>query len=72
MDINFFRGISTIFVMIAFIGICWWAFAPRRKKRFEDAASLPFADEEQHQKSQIKHSAASEDTGTSSENEKVG
>ncbi|GAB1256814.1 cbb3-type cytochrome oxidase subunit 3 [Aurantivibrio plasticivorans] len=48
MDINTWRGISTIIVMIAFIAICWWAFAPRRKKRFDDAANLPFADESQH------------------------
>ena len=48
MDINTWRGISTIVVMIAFLAICWWAFAPRRKKRFDDAANLPFADEPQH------------------------
>jgi len=46
MDINTLRGVSTILVMIAFAGICWWAFSPRRKKMFEDAARLPFADDE--------------------------
>lgn len=45
MDINTLRGLSTIFVMIAFFGVCWWAFAPSRKKRFEEDANLPFADE---------------------------
>ncbi|MEC8428430.1 MAG: cbb3-type cytochrome c oxidase subunit 3 [Pseudomonadota bacterium] len=45
MDINDIRAFSTVLMMITFIGICWWAFAPRRKKRFEDAANLPFADE---------------------------
>lgn len=53
MDINTLRGISTIFVAIAFISICVWAYAPKRKKRFEEAANLPFADEpeiiEKHQ-----------------------
>lgn len=44
-DINTLRGLSTVFVMIAFLGVCWWAFAPRRKKRFDDAANLPFADD---------------------------
>jgi len=39
-------SITTVFLMmIAFAGVCWWAFAPRRKKRFEEAANLPFADE---------------------------
>jgi cytochrome c oxidase cbb3-type subunit 4 len=47
MDINTFRGISTIFALIAFIGICAWAYSSRRKKEFDDAANLPFADEKQ-------------------------
>ena len=46
MDINTLRGISTIFVMVAFLGICWWAFSPKRKKRFEEAANLPFEEEQ--------------------------
>lgn len=50
MDINTLRGISTIFVLLAFIGICWWAFSPKRKKRFEEAANLPFADETDDEK----------------------
>ncbi len=46
MDLNTLRGVSTILVMIAFAGICWWAFSPSRKKKFDDAANLPFADDE--------------------------
>jgi len=49
MDINTLRGLSTVFVLIAFIGVCWWAFSPKRKKKFDDAANLPFADDEQSQ-----------------------
>lgn len=45
MDINFLRALSTVFVFVAFIGVCWWAFAPKRRKKFEEAAQLPFADE---------------------------
>ncbi|MFL0800508.1 MAG: cbb3-type cytochrome c oxidase subunit 3 [Agarilytica sp.] len=45
MDINTLRGISTILVAIAFFGVCWWAFSPKRKAKFNDAANLPFADE---------------------------
>lgn len=44
--LNTLRSLSTVFVMIAFAGVCWWAYAPRRKKRFEEAANLPFADDE--------------------------
>ncbi len=45
MDLNTLRGLSTIFVMIAFLGVCWWAFSPKRKQGFNDAANLPFADD---------------------------
>jgi cytochrome c oxidase cbb3-type subunit 4 len=51
MDINDIRGLSTVFVMIAFVGIFWWAFAPSRRKKFDDAANLPFADQENHDRS---------------------
>lgn len=37
--------ISTLLMVPVIIGIAWWAFSPRRKKRFDDAANLPFADE---------------------------
>ncbi|MBU3070127.1 cbb3-type cytochrome c oxidase subunit 3 [Aestuariicella sp. G3-2] len=46
MDINDFRSLSTVLVFIAFIGVCWWAFSPSRKKQFDDAANLPFSDDE--------------------------
>ncbi|UZE94647.1 cbb3-type cytochrome oxidase subunit 3 [Alkalimarinus alittae] len=46
MDINTLRGISTILVMIAFISICLWAYSSKRKDKFDDAANLPFEDEE--------------------------
>lgn len=63
MDINTLRGISTIFVMIAFLGVCWWAFSPKRKKRFDDAANLPFADEtKQGVSDKDLHSSTAEDS----------
>jgi cytochrome c oxidase cbb3-type subunit 4 len=46
MDINTLRGIATLFVMIAFIGICLWAYSNKRKTGFDEAANLPFADED--------------------------
>jgi len=45
MDINTLRALSTVFVALAFIGICWWAFSPRRRQKFKEAAQLPFADD---------------------------
>lgn len=46
MDKGTLGAISTVLMFLAFVGICWWAFAPRRKRRFEDDAQLPFADDE--------------------------
>jgi cytochrome c oxidase cbb3-type subunit 4 len=46
MDINDLRGLSTLFLMISFIGLCIWAYSSKRKKTFDEAANLPFADEE--------------------------
>lgn len=49
MDSGTLGAISTVLVAIAFAGVCWWAFSPRRKKRFDDAANLPFADEDRNE-----------------------
>ena len=46
MDINDLRGLSTLFLMIAFVGLCIWAYSKNRKSAFDEAANIPFADEE--------------------------
>ena len=46
MDINDLRGLSTLFMLVAFIGLVLWAYSSKRKKSFDDAANLPFADDE--------------------------
>jgi cytochrome c oxidase cbb3-type subunit 4 len=46
MDINTLRGLSTLFILLAFIGIVFWAYSGKRKKEFDEAANLPFADED--------------------------
>jgi cytochrome c oxidase cbb3-type subunit 4 len=50
MDINDLRGLSTVFIMATFIGLCIWAYSSKRKKEFDEAANLPFADEKLNQK----------------------
>ncbi|MBA6420196.1 cbb3-type cytochrome c oxidase subunit 3 [Pseudomonas sp. 5Ae-yellow] len=45
MDINTLRGLGTIFAMLAFIGVVIWAYSSYKKKDFDEAAQLPFADE---------------------------
>lgn len=46
MDQGTLQGIATIFAMVAFIGVCWWAYSSHKKKDFDEAAQLPFVDEE--------------------------
>ena len=48
MEINDIRAWQTAILMASFIGIVIWAYSKRRKKSFDEAANLPFADEEQH------------------------
>ena len=48
MELNDFRTWHTVVLMIAFIGIVIWAYSKRRKKSFDEAANLPFADEDKH------------------------
>jgi cytochrome c oxidase cbb3-type subunit 4 len=47
MDIGTLRGLGTALVLIAFIGVTLWAYSSRRKKDFDEAANLPFADDTQ-------------------------
>lgn len=44
MDIGMIRGLGTVVVMVAFIGLALWVFSPKRKAEFDDATLLPFAD----------------------------
>ena len=45
MDIGMIRGLGTLVVMVAFVGLTLWVYSPRRKREFDDATLLPFADE---------------------------
>jgi cytochrome c oxidase cbb3-type subunit 4 len=47
MDINDVRGLGSIFALIAFSGVIWWAYGSSRKKRFDDDAKIPFAENEE-------------------------
>ena len=49
MDIGTLRGLGTAVVMIAFVGLLIWVFG-KRKKDFDEAANLPFADDPEKSK----------------------
>ena len=46
MTFTLFQSIWTIVVMITFLGIVFWAFSKKRKSAFDEAARLPFEDEQ--------------------------
>ena len=45
MDINTLRGILTAVLMVAFIGMVFWAYSRKRKADFDEAARLPLEDD---------------------------
>lgn len=46
MDINTLRGLSTLLLLVAFLGLCFWVYSGKRKKHYEEAAQLPFAEDD--------------------------
>lgn len=46
MDIHDLRGVMTGLILLTFIGLFVWVWRGRRD-RFDDAANLPFADEDE-------------------------
>ena len=45
MDAGMLRGLFTLLMFLAFIGICVWAWSSRRKDDFDEAANLPLEDD---------------------------
>jgi cytochrome c oxidase cbb3-type subunit 4 len=50
MDLNDLRAVVTLLSFVAFIGVIAWAWSRRNRKRFDEAANLPFADDERSDK----------------------
>ncbi len=46
MDINDLRAVTTVFMFLAFIGILGFALARHRRAGFDEAARVPFLDDE--------------------------
>jgi cytochrome c oxidase cbb3-type subunit 4 len=46
MDINDVRSAITVICFVIFLGIIAWAWSKRNKKDFDEAANLPFQDEQ--------------------------
>ncbi|WP_421793654.1 cbb3-type cytochrome oxidase subunit 3 [Hydrocarboniphaga effusa] len=39
------QGLITVLAFTSFVGICYYAYSPSRRKAFEVAANSPLADE---------------------------
>ncbi|MBL8538785.1 MAG: cbb3-type cytochrome c oxidase subunit 3 [Betaproteobacteria bacterium] len=46
MDMNDIRSVLTVILFVVFLGIVFWAFSGRRKRAFDEAARLPFDEDE--------------------------
>jgi cytochrome c oxidase cbb3-type subunit 4 len=61
MELNDFRSAMTVVMFLLFIGIVIWAFGSKRKRAFDEAANLPFEEDDplpgEHRTSSRKHGA---------------
>lgn len=55
MDINMFRGILTIVLLVLFIGLCFTVFSKKRKKQYEDAAKMALDNEGTEKNKEVNH-----------------
>ncbi|NWD77009.1 CcoQ/FixQ family Cbb3-type cytochrome c oxidase assembly chaperone [Pseudomonas gingeri] len=46
MSSGMIRGLGTLVVFVAFIGLALWVFNAKRTSEFAEACMLPFADDE--------------------------
>lgn len=57
MSSGMIRGLGTVVVFVAFVGLTLWVFNSKRNPEFAEARLLPFADEPQSENSTQQESA---------------
>ncbi|ROM90972.1 cytochrome-c oxidase [Pseudomonas brassicacearum] len=62
MSTGMIRGLGTVVVFIAFVGLTLWVFNGKRSPDFAEARLLPFADEPQPDNTDTKEPAATRST----------
>lgn len=50
MDLNVLRGILSVLFLLIFLGIVAWAWSKEQIPRFEQAAQLPFDENDQERR----------------------
>nr|WP_217450454.1 CcoQ/FixQ family Cbb3-type cytochrome c oxidase assembly chaperone [Pseudomonas lini] len=58
MSSGMIRGLGTVVVFVAFVGLTLWVFNSKRNPEFAEARLLPFADDPQSENSTQQESAA--------------
>ena len=69
MDIGSIRGLGTLILFVAFVRLVIWPYSNKRKKSFDEAANLPFADEtvaEEEEREREKNQHTSEEQASRS------
>jgi cytochrome c oxidase cbb3-type subunit 4 len=51
MDAGTIRAMVTLILFLSFVVLVVWAWSPAPRKRFEEAANLPFVDDDRHEAS---------------------
>lgn len=59
MDTNDLRVAFTLVTFVTFLGILWWAFSGQRKQAFDEAAQLPFTEDEVEPGAAVRQDVAS-------------
>jgi cbb3-type cytochrome oxidase subunit 3 len=62
IDEGIVRGLIALVSLVTFIGICWWAYRPASRERFEQDALLVFEEEEHSSGSARREAAAGSGT----------
>lgn len=59
MDIGLFRGLTTVILLILFIGLWFWSWSKKRGAEYEAASRAPLEDDDRplpHKKETEQHS----------------
>lgn len=57
LDVNFWRSATTVVSLLLFLGILFWAYSPKHKLEFDEAALLPFQNDKANDKANDKESS---------------
>ena len=64
IDMGLVRGVIAVTSLATFLGICWWAYRPGNRGRFEADGRLVFESEEEMRPARVRTRAAEDGEGT--------